>query len=95
MREKTELVRDIEHAKQEEAIVNHPLFIASLKSLEDLTIEKFKSLEFNEEHKMLECNIRLKLIEEFEQNLLTIISNGNAAFNSLEDIQEFEKAVKR
>ena len=95
MREKNKLVADIENAKQAELIVSHPLYIASLKLLRQLTIESFEKLESNEDLKMLECNIRLKLINEFEDNLLTVISSGNAAFESLEQIQQFEKEISR
>ncbi len=95
MRDKTELISDIETAKQAESIINHPLFIASTSALRELTIEKFSSLGFGDTLEMQECNIRLNLIEELELNLSTMISNGNIAFATLEEIQTFEQEIKK
>lgn len=95
MRDKAELAVTIENAKQAEAIVNHPLFIASIKMLRALTIDKFENLKFNDVSAMQECNIRLNIIEEFEINLSTVIHSGNAAFKALEDIQTFEQETQR
>lgn len=94
MREKSELAGDIANAKQAEAIVNHPLFIASIKTLRDLTIDKFENLGFQDTLQMQECNQRLNLIEEFEINLSAIINSGNAAFQALEEIQTHEQEMK-
>lgn len=93
MRDKTELARDIESAGQAQSIVNQPLFIASIKTLRVLAVEKFESLGFDQTKEMQECNMRLGLIQEFENNLLTVIQNGNTAFSTLEDIQTFEKEM--
>ena len=95
MRNETELTIDIDNAKQAEAIVNHPLFIASIKTLRALTIDKFEGLGFKDTLQMQECNIRLNLIEEFEINLSTIIQNGSAAFKALEEIQTFKQEMNR
>ena len=95
MRDKTELVADIDNAKQAEAIVNHPLFIASIKMLRALTIDKFENLGNDDVVQMKECNMRLNLIEELEVNLSTVIRSGDAAFRTLEDIQTFEQEMKR
>lgn len=95
MRNESELAIDINNAKQAEAIVNHPLFIASIKTLRDLTVDKFESLGFKDTLQMQECNVRLNLLEEFEVNLITIISTGNAAFRTLEEIQSFNQEVKK
>ncbi len=94
MRKEPELIADVETAKQADSIVNHPLFIASLKSLHDATIETFKSLSANSVEEMQKCNIRLELIDEFKDNFYSIITAGNAAFQTLEDIAEFKKATK-
>jgi len=94
MRNETELAADITNAKQAEAIVNHPLFIASIKSLRAVTIDKFENLGFEDTTQMRECNIRLNLIEELEINLSTIISSGNAAFKTLEEIQTFNQEMQ-
>lgn len=95
MRTETELSATIDSAKQAEAIVNHPMFIASMKTLRSLTIDKFENLGFEDTKQMQECNIRLNLIDEFEINLSTIINSGNAALKSLEDIQTFNQEMKR
>ena len=95
MRTQAELMTTIEHAKQAESIVNHPIFIASIKMLRALTIEKFENLGFEATTKMQECNVRLNLIEEFEINLSTIIQSGDSAFKSLEAIQTFNQEMKR
>ena len=95
MRKESELMTDIDIAKQADSIVNHPLFIASLQSLHDATIETFKSLNSNLTEEMQRCNIRLELIDEFKDNFYTLIINGNAAFQSLEDLAEFKKATKQ
>jgi hypothetical protein len=91
----SDLAQEIETGKQAEAIVNHPLFIASLKSLRALTVDKFESLGFDQTLEMQECNVRLNLIEEFESNLLTMINNGSIAFNTLEEIQTHQKAISK
>lgn len=93
-RTETDYANDIEQAKQAESIVNHPLFIAAVGVLKEVTVEKFESLGFADVQQMQECNIRLNLIQEFEQNLSTVIQNGNAAFNALEDIQTFQQEIK-
>lgn len=95
MRTQAELAVDIENAKQAESIVNHPLFIASINTLRELTIDKFESLGFEDTKQMQECNIRLNLMDEFEINLSTIINSGNAALKSLEEIQTFNQEMKR
>lgn len=95
MRDKTELAVSIDNAKQAEAILNHPLFIASMATLKHLTMEKFENLGFDDTKQMQECNIRLGLIEEFESHFSTIIRSGNAAFKALEDIQTHEQEMNR
>ena len=95
MRAQAELMTAIEHAKQAASIVNHPIFIASIKMLRGLTIERFEHLGFEDTLKMQECNVRLNLIEEFEINLSTIIQSGDSAFKSLEEIQTFNQEMKR
>ena len=94
MREKSELAVTIENAKQAESIINHPLFIASMKTLKHLTIDKFENLGFDDTLQMQECNMRLNIIEEFESHFSTIIYSGSAAFKSLEDIQSFNQDIK-
>lgn len=94
MRNETELAISIDNAKQAESILNHPLFIASIKILRELTIDKFENLGFEDTLQMQECNVRLNLIEEFEINLSTIIRNGDSAFTSLEAIQTFNQEMK-
>lgn len=94
MREKSELAVTIENAKQAESIINHPLFIASMKTLKHLTIDKFENLGFDDTLQMQECNMRLNIIEEFESHFSTIIQSGNAAYQALEDIQTHEQAIK-
>ena len=93
MNNETELAKSIDNAKQAETIVNHPLFIASLATLRAVAVETFESLGFNDIQKMQECNLRLNLIEEFENNLLTVIQNGNVAFTELEAIQTFQQEL--
>ncbi len=93
MRNETELARTMDTGKQAESIVNHPLFIAAIGVLKEVTVDKFESLGFADVQQMQECNIRLNLIQEFEQNLSTVIQNGNAAFNALEDIQTFKQEL--
>ena len=95
MRDKTELAASIDHARQAESIVNHPLFIASMGMLKQLTIDKFEHLGFDDTKQMQECNMRLGLIEEFESHFLTIIQSGNAAFDTLEAIQTHEQEMNR
>ena len=95
MRDKTELAVSIDHAKQAESILSHPLFIASMATLKNLTIEKFENLGFDDTKQMQECNMRLGLIEEFESHFSTIIQSGNAAFKALEDIQTHEQEMNR
>lgn len=93
MNNETELAKKIDTAKQAEIIVNHPLFIASLKTLRELTVEKFEGLGFKDTLEMQECNIRLSLIEEFEIHLITIIQSGDTAFRVLEEIQTFKQEI--
>ena len=93
MNNETELAKKIDSAKQAETIVNHPLFIASLGTLRELTVERFEGLGFEDTLGMQECNVRLNLIEEFENNLLTVIQSGNAAFSELESIQTFQQEL--
>ena len=95
MRKEHELKTDIDAAKEANAIVNHPLFIASIKTLHDATIETFKSLSNNAVEEMQRCNIRLELIDEFKDNFYLLITNGNAAFKTLEDIADHEKAMNK
>lgn len=94
MRNESDLAGDIANAKQAEAIVNHPLFIASIKSLREMTVDKFESLGFDNILQMQECNVRLNLIEELEINLSTVILNGDAALKTLEDIQTFNQELE-
>ena len=94
MRNKTELTASIDHAKQAESILGHPLFIASMATLKQLTIDKFENLGFDDTKQMQECNMRLGLIEEFESHFSIIIQSGNAALQALEDIQTFEQDRK-
>lgn len=91
---KTELKNDIDSAKQAEAILSHPMFIASTKLLRQLTVEKFEGLGFTDISQMQECNVRLNLIEELESNLAVIIRSGEASFRALEEIQTFEQEIK-
>lgn len=93
MREESELIKDIESAKQAESILNHPVFIAAIKTLREVTMEKFEGLGFSQTLEMQECNQRLNLIEELESNLETVIRNGNAAYQTLEDIQTHQQAI--
>ncbi len=95
MRKEHELTADIETAKQANSIVNHPLFIASLKSLHNATIETFKNLSTNSVEEMQKCNIRLELIDEFKDNFYALITNGNAAFETLEELAEHKKVINK
>ena len=95
MREKNELAVDIENAKQAEAILNHPLFIATVNTLKELTVDKFENLGYDDTKQMQECNMRLGLIEEFESHFSTVIRSGNIALRNLEDIQTHEQEMKR
>lgn len=92
-RSETDLAITIDNAKQAESIVNHPLFIAAVSVLKDLTVERFESLDFTDVQAMQECNIRLNLIQEFEQHLSIIIQNGDVAFRTLEQIQTFQQEI--
>ena len=94
MSNETELAKSIDAGRQAESIVNHPLFIASLGTLRELTIERFEGLGFKDTLGMQECNVRLNLIEEFESNLHTVIQSGNTAFSELESIQTFQQEIK-
>ncbi len=94
MRNETELAATIDNARQAESILSHPLFIASIKTLRELTIDKFENLGFDDTKQMQECSIRLNLLEEFEINLSTVIRSGGAAFKSLEEIQTFKQEMK-
>jgi len=91
MNNESALVSKINSAQQAELIVKHPLFIAALSTLRELTVEKFENLGFSQTQEMQECNVRLNLIEEFENNLITIIENGNTAYRDLEEIQTFKQ----
>jgi len=86
--------KTIDTSRQAAAILNHPLHSASMELLKELTQEKFKGLKNSDIAAMQECNLRLKLIDEFEENYSTLISNGNTAFASLEEIAVFKKALK-
>jgi len=93
MREQADLIKDVDSAKQAESILNHPVFIAAIKTLREVTIEKFEGLGFSQTLEMQECNQRLNLIEELESNFETVIQNGNAAYRTLEDIQTHQQAI--
>ena len=93
MSNETELAETIDTAKQAESIINHPLLIAVIKSLREVAIEKFENLGFKDTEQMQECNQRLNLVEEFESNFYTLISNGEIAFKTLEDIQTFQQEL--
>ena len=95
MRTETELTTDIGRAKEANSIVNHPLFIAAIEDLHNVTIETFKNLSTNAVEEMQKCNIRLELIDEFRDNFYALIATGNAAFKSLEDIAEFKKVTNK
>ena len=95
MRKESELSAGIDTAKQADSIVNHPLFIAAIETLHDVTIETFKNLSTNSVEEMQKCNIRLELIDEFKDNFYTLITNGNAAFQTLEDLAEFKKVTNK
>ena len=94
MSNETELANSIDIGRQAESIVNHPLLIAVIKSLREVAIEKFENLGFKDTEQMQECNQRLNLVEEFESNFYTLITNGNIAFKTLEDIQTFQQEIK-
>lgn len=94
MNNETELARTMDAGKQAESIINHPLLIAVIKSLREVAIEKFENLGFKDTEQMQECNQRLNLVEEFESNFYTLISNGNVAFKTLEEIQTFQQEIK-
>lgn len=95
MRKEHELKTDIDAAKEANAIVNHPLFIASMKTLHDDTIEKFKNLSNDSVEEMQECNMKLSVIDEFRDNLLFILTKGNSAGEALELIVESNKASNK
>jgi hypothetical protein len=95
LRKEHELKADIERAQQADSIINHPLFIAALKELRDSTNEIFKSLSFENTVEMQECNVKLNLIDEFEGNLVGLIRNGNAAFESLNTLKQHDKDMMR
>ena len=93
MNNETELAIKIDMAKQAESILNHPLFISTIKTLREVAIEKFEGLGFSQTLEMQECNQRLNLIEELESNFETVIQNGDAAYRTLEDIQTHQQAI--
>ena len=93
MTDKKELGSTIDTGRQAEALLNQPLFIAAVKTLRLVAIEKFENLGFTDTLGMQECNIRLNLVEELESNLNTIIANGDIAFRTLEEIQTFEQEI--
>lgn len=94
-RTESELSKTIYDARQADAIVNHPLFIAAITTLKKLTIDTFENLGFDDTKEMQECNVRLNLIEEFEIHLKTIINDGVPAFKALEEIQSFNQRKQR
>ena len=95
MRKESELSATIDTARQAEAIINHPLHIAAIESMKQDVQEKFKALANSELIAMQECNLKLKIIDEFEETYLSLISNGNSALESLETLAEFKKATKQ
>jgi hypothetical protein len=95
LRKEHELKADIEAAQQADSIINHPLFIASLKTLHDSTIEEFKNLQNDSVEKMRECNMKLSVIDEFRDNLLYVLTKGNSAGETLEHLKEFDKAANQ
>ena len=95
MREEIELNADIERARQAKALINHPLFIAALNELEEAENEKFKSLKFDDVIQMQECNVTLKVIDDFKLNLVRLISNGKAATEAIEIINRHNEEMKR
>lgn len=94
MREESELKGSVDSANQARAIINHPLYIASINTMKELTEKMFRTLDIDDTKKMQECSLRYRLIDEFENNFNTVLSNGDAAFTALEEIAEFKKATE-
>ncbi len=93
MSNEKEYAARVDSGRKAESIISEPLFIASIETLRSLTVEKFESLGFGHTLEMQECNVRLNLIQEFENNFETVIQNGNAAFAALEEIQTFQQEI--
>lgn len=88
-------IKTIDVSNQAAAILNHPLHIAAMGVLKELTQEKFKALKNSDVVAMQECNIRLKLIDELEESYEILVSNGESSFSSLEEITAFKKVAKK
>lgn len=94
MRDKRDLAKSVDDGRQAEAILSHPLLIASLQTLREVTVNKFEGLGVNEIIEMQACNQRLNLINELEVNLTIVMQSGEIAFQTLEEIQTHEQAIK-
>jgi hypothetical protein len=88
-------IKTLDTARQAEAILNHPLHIAAMGILKELTQDKFKGLKNSDVLAMQECNLRLKLIDELEESYSILVSNGKTAFAQLEEIAEFKKVMNK
>ena len=93
MRNEQDLSVDISKARLAQDFINNPLFIEGLTVLKASTLDKFESLNSNQVKEMVDCNKMLKVIDEFETRFYQIISTGNAALASLDDIKQHEKEM--
>ena len=94
MREASELIVDVDKARQAESLLNNQLLIDSLAFLKAETLYDFEGLTFVQTSEMQDCNRMLKVIDKFENRLIDIINDGNSALRELTDLKTHEESMK-
>lgn len=94
MRDKTDLIADVDKARQAESLLNNQLLIESLAFLKATTLDEFEGLTFRQTSEMQDCNRMLKVIDMFETQLSDIINDGNSALRELTDLKAHEESIK-
>jgi len=95
MRDASQLIQDIDKAKQAELLLNNQLLIDSLAYLKAETLDDFEGLTFRQTNEMVDCNRMLKIIDKFESRLIDIINDGNSALRELTSIKTHEESLKK
>lgn len=93
MRNETELLSEIEGGKLAESFINHPLFTQGIATLKAETLSSFESLNFRQTKEMQECNRMLATINNFEDQFIAMVQQGESALNELVIRKEHEKAM--
>lgn len=95
MPDETELRRDINRAKQAEALINDPLLNEAFDKLRELYVEELLGSAAADATRREKLYLAARIVPAVRKNLETILMNGSIAAKQLANLEEDQKRNRR